>query len=496
LSLSADDRIPVGPIIKRLARHSFVYGLADTLGRAISFLLIPLYTTRLLPAEYGIFATINALLTLMAPLAGLGLNAAAMKFHLDVTDGRPRNRFYGGIWLASAAAGGFLSLVGLTVGRPVLEAVMPKVPYAPYLEWTLLTAALITLQPVALAKLQMEQRPVSYLIYEVGYFLVYNLAIVWFAVVRHQGAWGVVKGQVLSAGIAAAAAGLLVGRGILAPSFTRLGAALAYGVPLVPHVVGGWFLAASDRFFLQRYSTLDVIGIYNVGYQFGSILDLVLAAAATAWTPIFFRINSEQPEPAARDAVARLTSLFSAAIVFLGLAFGVTAPVALHLVVGARFTGAGVFVPYLAATAVAHGLYFLVVAGIFWSARTGLLALATATAGAVNIGANVLLIPSHQGIGAALATLIAFGVLMVLAAVVSVRVFRVPYEWDRLGLLTCCAGLTLAVVWALPGAGLFILVRLGVVLAFPPLLLVVGFFRPSEVARARQALRRWARPSS
>ena len=43
--------------IKRLFKHTSIYGLGDIVGRSISFILIPLYTHYLSKAEYGVMAS-------------------------------------------------------------------------------------------------------------------------------------------------------------------------------------------------------------------------------------------------------------------------------------------------------------------------------------------------------------------------------------------------------------------------------------------------------
>lgn len=491
-SASGQEQLPLGGILKRLARNSLVYGIADTLGRAISFFLLPVYTAALSPGEYGIFATVNAFLALAVPLAGLGLAGAAARFHVDIAEPSERDGFYGGIWWISLAAGVVLALAGATILGPVLRAAMPGVPYSPFIRWSLLALALLTVQPVALARLQMDERPFAYLVYGVGYYACYNLAILTFAVWRHEGALGVVKGQALAAGVAAAGSAAIVGRGLVRPSLDWLGRALRYGLPLVPHVVAGWFIAASDRLLLQRYLALAVVGVYSVAYQFAAILDLCVAAASRAWSPMFLRINAEEPEAAAKDAVARLTSMLCAALAQAALLFAAVAPFALRLLVNPSYHDGARLLPVLVASAAVNGLYYLVSLPLMWRGRTGLLSLGTVAAGTTNVAVNIALIPRYGAMGAALATLAAYVVLFSATATSSHRVFPIPYE-ARLVLLAALTGAFVALLWVAGWAGAGLVPKLVVCCAFPVALRATGYFRPSETHRAAAYLCRMAR---
>jgi O-antigen/teichoic acid export membrane protein len=69
----------------------------------------------------------------------------------------------------------------------------------------------------------------------------------------------------------------------------------------------------------------------------------------------------------------------------------------------------------------ALAFYYLPVYGLFYRRRNGWIPVATLLAAAVNVGLNVILIPRWGGIGAALATLIAYVALLVLVTLVSRR---------------------------------------------------------------------------
>jgi len=51
---------------KDILKHSIIYGVCGILGRAVGFLMIPIYTRYLTPENYGIIELLDIFLTVMA----------------------------------------------------------------------------------------------------------------------------------------------------------------------------------------------------------------------------------------------------------------------------------------------------------------------------------------------------------------------------------------------------------------------------------------------
>ena len=107
----------------------------------------------------------------------------------------------------------------------------------------------------------------------------------------------------------------------------------------------------------------------------------------------------------------------------------------------------------------------------------------TFAAAALNIGLNFALIPPYGMIGAAIATVAAYTLMFVLMTVNAQRLYPVPYQWRRVVTLVGVAvGLT--VLGKLVHASLPVALALAV--AYPFLLLPLGFYLPAERARLRR----------
>ncbi len=62
--------------LKRLMRETAVYGLSTVVGRLLNFLLTPLYTHAMRPAEYGLVAIVFTYIAFLNVLYSHGMDFA------------------------------------------------------------------------------------------------------------------------------------------------------------------------------------------------------------------------------------------------------------------------------------------------------------------------------------------------------------------------------------------------------------------------------------
>ena len=118
---------------------------------------------------------------------------------------------------------------------------------------------------------------------------------------------------------------------------------------------------------------------------------------------------------------------------------------------------------------------------------------ATIAALAFNVGLNLLLVPALDIVGAGIALVVSYLVVVALMYRFTQRLFPVPYEWARLSrLLAVSVALVAIGELLLPTAGAPGLAgRIVVWLAYPVTLLAAGFFTDEE----RRWLRRLRHPA-
>ena len=72
--------------LRRLTRHSAIYGLGDLVARLLGVLLLPLYTAYLSPADYGKIEILIAASAVLLVVLRRGVSEGFFRFYFDSPD--------------------------------------------------------------------------------------------------------------------------------------------------------------------------------------------------------------------------------------------------------------------------------------------------------------------------------------------------------------------------------------------------------------------------
>lgn len=470
---------------KQLAGQSSLYTIGEVLRGSLSFLLLPIYTRVLAPADYAILGVMNPIFAVLSAMMALGMPAALLRIFFDYQgDSAKLRRYVGTVAVFGVGCGFFGSLFLTILGPPLFGRLLPNTPFNPYVVITIWNAGFTVVSVLALQLFRARQQAAYFVTFSLVDFALTTALILLLMIGLRQGVLGSLWGQLLSAMIMAVPALLVMARaGTLGISWSLLRPSLRFGLPLLPFLLGTWALNVSDRIILDGLASRDALGLYTLGYQFGMLLYIIAIALNNAWQPFYYQ-NAAEAENG--PAIGAFITYQAALIVWLSLAVALLAPEVIQIVAAPAYWSAAAIVPWIVAGYIARFLHGFSATGLLYSKRPGLLAGLTIAAAALNIGLNLLLVPRFGILAAAVNTLVGFFALFVVVYVVGQRVSPIPYEWGRLLRLLALASLLFATGWWLiPQDRLLLNIALDVVLlaALPALLWITGFFTPSERAQ-------------
>ena len=386
--------------LPRLARNTILYIAAPVLQRGVYFLLIPILTRYLTPAEYGAWGYINVTATMLGTLVPLGLTSTY--YHaLKSPKGWPVPPEH--VRSAAIRTGLVLVVAAALLAWPIVRIVDLGIPQAD-ITWALVLSATAAGYIVQISKrrYQMLEQPRPYATIELTTGL--GIAAATLAGVVVFG-WGVVG---MAFGLAVGTTlGLVLSLGPVWPDLRRpvdriaRTAALAFGLPLFVHTGAAIILQYVDRFMLERLSTMDQLGLYSLAGQLGTAMVLVTTATNLAYLPFVYRRVDSHPELVRR--AERYAALF---FVFAGISGALLAPLFIGRLVDARYAGSVWPAQILMLAGIFHGFYYLMVARLLLQRRTVAIAAATITAAIINVVLNLAWIPDWHSVGAAWATLV------------------------------------------------------------------------------------------
>jgi O-antigen/teichoic acid export membrane protein len=73
-----------------------------------------------------------------------------------------------------------------------------------------------------------------------------------------------------------------------------VGPAFRLGLPVMLSAVLGIVINFSDKFFLEKYGTLNELSVYYLAISFSGILATIYASFQNAWLPLFFKEKDVQ----------------------------------------------------------------------------------------------------------------------------------------------------------------------------------------------------------
>ena len=469
--------------MKRLAKHSAIYGLGGIVSRVLALLLLPLYTRYLRPSDYGAIETLLALSAVLVTVLRLGISSAFFRYYFDAADdtGRTlvvRTSFW--FTITSATMG---LVAGLLLASPISHTLFGTGDRAGLVRasfvglWAQMNYEQLT------SLFRVEERSIAFVLATLANLLVTVAATLVLVVGFDQRALGVVIGNFTGT--------LTVYLALLAYRRYQLGLQFdrhlfrqmnRFGLPLVPSALALWATNFSDRFFLVKLADVREVGLYSIGVRIASALVLLLTAFRTAWPAFAYSI--EDDDEARRTYGYVLTYLVFLSS-WLALGLGLLSPWLVHLLTTPPFYSASRVVAPLAFAGVAFSGYIVMAIGVGRARRTQFNWVVTGIGAAVNVGLNLILIPPYGMMGAAIATAAAYSVMFGGMIVNAQSVYRVPYQWRRV-ITAAATAVGLTVLGKLLDAPLGLAIALALV--YPLVLLPLGFYLPAERKRLRRLL--------
>jgi len=465
----------LGTELKRLGKHSAIYGLGGLVSRILAVLLLPLYTRYLSPSDYGKVETLIALTTVIGIVLRMGIHSAFFRFYFDSAEPEHRRLVLRtSFWFTMAMATAGL-IVGVALSPQISDLLFGTTDDA-----ELVAAAFVGLwagmnYEQLTSLFRVEERSTAFVAASLSNVLLTIGATLILVVALDKGPIGVIVGNFTGTLLVYAA---LVGyrREQLGLQFDRglLREMNRFGTPLVPTALFLWVTNFSDRLFLVQLADVTEVGLYSVGVRIASAMVLLLTAFRLAWPAFAYSIEDEGE---ARRTYAYVLTYLVLVATWVATALALLSPWIVDWIAAPAFDESSRVVGPLAFAAVAFGAYIVVAIGVGRARRTQFNWVVTGVAAAVNIVLNLLLIPPYGMMGAAVATVAAYMTIFVGMAWWSQRIYPVPYQWRR---VTTAAGtgIALAAVGKLVGAGLPVAFML--VLAYPLTLFLLGFYLPAE----------------
>lgn len=447
-------RVAPGSAQGRSVQSAGAFAVAAAGQRVLAFLLLPIYTSALLPSEYGRVSLLLSIYAASYVVLAAGLDVAVMRKYFMYDTTLAQREYVGAVWSFHAVAA-----IGIaTAAAVVCLAVLPTsgVLRPDEVALTVIAAGLLavaTIVPLTLLRAEQRLRPYLALSLLAGIGTA-GFTIV-FVVLLDGGPMGWVLALICAnlVGIGGSAFVTPLTRRIR-DRMEAIRDSLRLGVPLIPHALAQWALQVADRLILATLTTPAVVGVYSLGANL-SVPGLVIMQSLNQGFMPTYAQAARSPEAAGR--LRETITLQVALILCVGLGLALVGPPLVTVVAPAAYGGAASVIPWLTLGYVFMGLYFVPMNTLTLTlGKTRMIWVFTASAAAIALASIPPLYHAYGISGAASASAVGYGTQFFVISAYAYRLgARVDVAWAR------CIGICLAAITtylvadaALPDSGL------------------------------------------
>lgn len=444
--------------LKKIGKHTAIFSVTSMLSKAVGFLLLPLYTRYLNPADYGVLELLAVVLQMSVLLAAQGLPQALVQSYAykyqDDKEMKTKAVNTAFVYLLITA----ILLCGLIFifSGNINSLLFGEKNYSNLLRIVAVTIFLRTTTYIPNALMRVRLRSIQISVAQLIHLIV-NLSLnIYFIVFLGLGVKGVIYGNVIAELILVIIMYKLIVKDLsFSFSFSLLKALLSFGLPLIPAALSLLLLNASDRMFLQKFSTTDQVGLYALGYKISTTLQfVVIQPFLMVWPSIYFPMIKRTD---ARENIASLTSIFVLLMSFFGLMVILLAKPAIMIMAPREYWDSHLVCYWIVPSVILYGFYYVVNVGINIKERTKLTPVIIGIAALINLVFNFFLIPHYGMMGAAVSTFLSFVVLVAIAYYYNHRIYPIPYQWGFLFRVAVLFAISSILAYQIKGETFFIL---------------------------------------
>lgn len=452
-------------VFKKLFKQTFIYGLATVLPRVLSVILVPLYVKVLLPEEYGVYATVMAFLILGNVLLSYGMETAFFRF---ITKDASQQKIVQSTTLTSLT---FSTLIFLGITLLFRNYIAEVSEFKPeYVTYGLLILALDALVVLPFAWFRANEKPMRYAVIKI-FNVIINLAFNLFFLLmlpklaESSNYWDSLwfpenkVAYVFIANLIASGVTLLV----LLPLYVKIGFGFSktiwkqmmkYAVPVLIAGIAFSINEAFDKILLKYLLPENVadtqVGLYSACYKLGMFMTLFVMAFRLGIEPFFFNHSGHAN---AKNTYATITKYFTLFGCLILLVVVVYIDIFKRILIpNSQYWEALKIVPLILLANLFLGIYHNLSVWYKVTDRTKYGAYISAFAAVITLVLNYVLIPHIGYMGSAIATLAAYGSMMVLSYLYGRKYYNVPYEVKKIsGYLLLAIGFSAISFYAFNG---------------------------------------------
>jgi O-antigen/teichoic acid export membrane protein len=406
-------------MLKKLSSNVIIYGGTNGIKSLVPFLMLPILTIHLSVEDFGILSLVEVCILFLAPLVSLNI-ASSINVEYFKLEKKELSKYITNSFLLSIISFVFISFLFFIFSNQIANILKTN---SIFILWLPFFALLRVSTQVILGIFQVSGEPKKFALFSIlQTILDFGLSYL-FVVLYTYGYIGRLEGIHIAFFIFSLVSIYILYKRELFSFFTfsYTKDILSFGVPLIPHVVGGPIMAMSDRFFISYFYDNEYVGYYTASYQVSALMLLIGMSVNQAWVPLFFKMLKDNIET---KKIVKLILIISLFFLISMLFIMLLRDFIFNVLVDEKFFIAKEYFYWLLIGFFFQSLYFLATNFLFYFKKTKLLASITFLGAIINIILNYIFIKYFGVIGVAYATAVTWFIFLSYVSIQSIKVYK------------------------------------------------------------------------
>lgn len=407
-------------------------GFSQVLTSLGAFLLLPIITKSLGSYDYGIWAQINVTISLLSPLAMMGLSMGFVRFFSSVDD---KDTIKEGLYsiLFFIVCSSFLISLILFFSADIVSSVLFQNQNASY--FIKIASFLIFFN--AIDTITLFYFRVFRQINKFCYFSIFQslgkLALAAMFLWKGFGLFGVILAflSIQMIVFIVSMYEIISQIGFIIPKFIYIKEYLKFSLPLTPNSLIRWITDSSDRYLVTYYLGLGSVGIYSAAYSIGWLIQLFISPIQLILYPELSKLYDEGREEDVKLYLSYSLRYFLMLTIPAVFGLAALAKPLLAILTTESFVAGWFVIPIIAFAGLFAGVVQIIINISHLVKQTKYNFHINLLAAITNIILNVLLIPLIGIMGAAVATTISYILMLIICVYVTSK-----YLWFDIDLIS------------------------------------------------------------
>ena len=415
-----------------LAKAFSFYSLSNAISAITGFVILAFYTKYLPPSDFGRISLIWIFVIIASILIDCRLNTAfSIKYYKVSKEENIKNIYT--IFLYNLIIFSLVYLVFLSY-PPLFQKILKIEMITSDLNIIFFLILFMIFGNFYTNFLMVSQKPKSYFFIKLCFTVILIISSLVFLIVLREGYISYLKAYLISYFVVS-----VIGlryffinykpykKNII--SVSNLKDLLKLGIPLVPAGLMLMLLTWADRYILNLYVGLAIVGVYTVGYKFSNIINnFIITPFGQAISPMLFKQFVESQEKY-KKIMARIFKYYWLVMFTLAIGYFVVLKEIYQLIIDIQYIEGYNIIAIVLFGVIIWGLTNLLGATVIMKEKTGKMFLFTFISVLVNIGLNFIFIPKYGMYGAAVATLISYILQFIMIFIYTQKLVFINYDY-------------------------------------------------------------------